>query len=122
MSSVSWYVARNLPWGGAVSEVQNQTKQFTLGIGPGLRPNLGEDQINKKKVFWPKLGEDQRKEKGLCPGCDRVLRSNSLPFQSQTSRFLISYFQCQWGRLFLLSVQKSVSKVLKTGYFANSAC
>ena len=43
-------VARNLQSGGELfRRCKTKLKQFTLRIGPSLRPKLGEDQ--KKKVF-----------------------------------------------------------------------
>ena len=70
--------------------------QFTFGIGA---------------VWCPKLNEDQKK--GLRPGWDRFF-----------AKFLVSpkVKLVTFSLLLSLLVQKSVSKVLKTGYFAYSAC
>ena len=89
--------------GGLFRRCETKLKQLTLGIGP---------------VLCPKLGEDQKK--GLRPEWDRALLPNFLQVLSQSSHILIANANGRGGGLFLLLVQKSVSKVLKTEHFAYS--
>ena len=89
--------------GGLFHRCKTKLKRFSLGIGTILCPKLGEDQ----------------KETGLHPRWDQFLLPSTLQVQCQSRHILIANAN---GGLFPLLVQKSVSKVLQTWYFAYSAC
>ena len=66
-------VARNLQWRGMFWRSEIKQKWFSLGIGT---------------IFWPKLGEDQKKS--FNPGWVWFIRPHSFQIQSQSSRILIA--------------------------------
>ena len=83
-----------------------KTKSSSPGFGPSFCPKLGVDQKEKMVIARVRI-----------EFCDRIL----FQVQSQSSHILIANAN-GGGGLFSVLVQKPVSKVLKTGYFAYSAC
>ena len=91
---------------GLFRRCEIKLKQFTFGIGTIFCPNLGEDQKKQKKTVFIRVGIEF---------CDQIL----FKYRVKAVTFLLPMTM---SGLFSLLDQKLVSKVVKTGYFAYSAC
>ena len=101
-----WREARNLRVVELVFNIEG-------GLFPKCKTKLERLSLIFEQIFCPRLGEDQKKGKrSACwLGSIFVTESSSSP----ESKLSHSHCQRQWGWiLFLLLVQKSLSKVLKT--------